>query len=216
MNQSNNYDFQQTIREYMENCPDKEIRIINAAIEIFSEKGFESTKTKEIADKAGIAEGTIFRYFPSKGAILEKMVPLMIRVIQPKLEKPVRDILEEKKDSSFEEILSAILVDRLSIAHSNKLFFKSVLPEVVHRPKLLKQLSDSIIPAVKGYVSQMLEAAKQRGEIAAHINADIVFNQLFGFILSYSLLSGSMDTAEEDVKAFINYAMKGWQHHAHD
>lgn len=216
MNQSNNYDFQQTIREYMENCPDKEIRIINAAIEIFSEKGFESTKTKEIADKAGIAEGTIFRYFPSKGAILEKMVPLMIRVIQPKLEKPVRDILEEKKDSSFEEILSAILVDRLSIAHRNKLFFKSVLPEVVHRPKLLKQLSDSIIPAVKGYVSQMLEAAKQRCEIAAHINADIVFNQLFGFILSYSLLSGSMDTAEEDVKAFINYAMKGWQHHAHD
>lgn len=216
MDHNTNYDFQQTISDYMENSPDKEVRIINAAIEIFSEKGFESTKTKEIAEKAGIAEGTIFRYFPSKGAILEKMVPLMIRVIQPKLEKPVRDILEEKKDSPIEELLAEILLDRLSIAHKNKLFFKSVLPEVVHRPKLLKQLGDSVIPAVKGYVSQLLDSAKQRGEIAPHVSADIMFNQLFGFIISYSLLSGSMDNAEKDVRAFIDYAMKGWQHHAHD
>ncbi len=216
MNQKNDYEFQQNISDYMENCPDKEVRIINAAIQIFSEKGFESTKTKEIADKAGIAEGTIFRYFPSKGAILEKMVPLMIKVIQPKLEKPIRDILEDKKDSSIEDILSAILVDRLSIVHKNKLFFKSVLPEVVHRPKLLKQLNDSIIPAVKGYIGQVLEAAKQRGEIAAQMSADIMFNQLFGFIVSYSLFTDGMDNAKKDVDTFLYFTMKGWRNHAHD
>ncbi len=215
MNQNNDYNFQQTLSDYMQNSPDKEVRIINAAIEIFSEKGFESTRTREIADKAGIAEGTIFRYFPSKGAILEKMVPLLIKVVLPKIEKPVRDILEEKKDSSVDEILSAIILDRLSILHKNKLFFKSVLPEVVHRPKLLQQLSDSIIPAVKGYVAQLLNAAQQRGEISQQVNADIMFNQLFGFIISYGLFHSDMDNAENDVKLFISYAMKGWRSDAH-
>ena len=215
MNQNNDYDFRQNISDYMETCPDKEVRIINAAIQIFSEKGFENTKTKEIAEKAGIAEGTIFRYFPSKGAILEKMVPLMIKVIQPKLEKPIRDILDEQKDSSIEEILAIILTDRLSIMHKNKLFFKSVLPAVVHRPKLLKQLNDSLIPAIKMYVSQLLETAQQRGEISSEMTVDMLFNQLFGFIISYSLFNGSMDNAEKDVRTYLKYAMKGWQHDAH-
>ncbi len=215
MDQNNDYDFRQNISDYTENCPDKEVRIINAAIQIFSEKGFESTKTKEIAEKAGIAEGTIFRYFPSKGAILEKMVPLMIKVIQPKLEKPIRDILEEKKDSTVDEILSVILLDRLSIMHKNRLFFKSVLPEVVHRPKLLKQLNDSLVPAIKMYVSQLLVAAQRRGEISNDMTADILFNQLFGFIISYSLFTGSMDNAQNDVRMFLNFAMKGWKNDAH-
>ena len=72
----NNYDIQEFLKDYTQTSPDKEVRIINAAINAFSEKGFEATRTKEIAERAGIAEGTIFRYFPNKNAILERMVPL--------------------------------------------------------------------------------------------------------------------------------------------
>lgn len=37
-------------------------KIIDAAIKVFSEKGFEGATTSEIAQEAGVAEGTIFRY----------------------------------------------------------------------------------------------------------------------------------------------------------
>lgn len=40
--------------------------IINAAIEIFSVKDFMATSISEIAQKAGIATGTIYKYFKSK------------------------------------------------------------------------------------------------------------------------------------------------------
>jgi AcrR family transcriptional regulator len=40
--------------------------ILKAALELFSQKGFYQATTKEIARKAGIAEGTIFNYFPTK------------------------------------------------------------------------------------------------------------------------------------------------------
>jgi AcrR family transcriptional regulator len=41
-------------------------KIIDAAIKVFSEKGFEGATTSEIAQEAGVAEGTIFRHFSTK------------------------------------------------------------------------------------------------------------------------------------------------------
>src|SRR5476651_1636175 len=41
-------------------------RIVAAALALFQAKGFETTTTKAIARKAGIAEGTVFNYFPTK------------------------------------------------------------------------------------------------------------------------------------------------------
>ena len=41
-------------------------RILDAALELFREKGLERTTTKEISKKAGIAEGTLFNYFKTK------------------------------------------------------------------------------------------------------------------------------------------------------
>ena len=40
--------------------------LLKAASELFSRKGFHRTTTKEITRKAGIAEGTLFNYFPTK------------------------------------------------------------------------------------------------------------------------------------------------------
>src|SRR5580658_810925 len=41
-------------------------RILAAALKLFQEKGLEGTTTKEISERAGIAEGTLFNYFKTK------------------------------------------------------------------------------------------------------------------------------------------------------
>jgi AcrR family transcriptional regulator len=41
-------------------------KIVAAALGLFQSKGFDATTTREIARKAGIAEGTVFNYFPTK------------------------------------------------------------------------------------------------------------------------------------------------------
>lgn len=41
-------------------------KIIKAALHLFTKKGIKSTTTKELAQKAGIAEGTIYNYFKNK------------------------------------------------------------------------------------------------------------------------------------------------------
>jgi len=41
-------------------------RITTAALELFQARGFDATTTRAIARRAGIAEGTLFNYFPAK------------------------------------------------------------------------------------------------------------------------------------------------------
>ncbi|MCY7285149.1 MAG: TetR/AcrR family transcriptional regulator, partial [Cyanobacteria bacterium CAN_BIN43] len=45
-------------------------RILKAAQRLFARRGFEGTTTRELAKAAGVAEGTLFRYFENKKAIL--------------------------------------------------------------------------------------------------------------------------------------------------
>jgi len=49
---------------------DKREAILQAALELFVERGFFGTAVPEIADRAGVGAGTIYRYFDSKEALV--------------------------------------------------------------------------------------------------------------------------------------------------
>ena len=83
------------------NLPEKEQKILEAAIDVFSERGFSGATTSEIAKRAGIAEGTIFRYFKTKKDILRGILIQMLNMAgEPIIIEGVRKILlnAENKD----------------------------------------------------------------------------------------------------------------------
>lgn len=49
---------------------DKRLRIFEAAAALFAERGFDQVGTQEIAERADVAAGTVFRYASSKGELL--------------------------------------------------------------------------------------------------------------------------------------------------
>jgi AcrR family transcriptional regulator len=52
---------------------DKRAPIMTAALELFVERGFFGTAVPEIAERAGVGAGTIYRYFPSKEALVNEV-----------------------------------------------------------------------------------------------------------------------------------------------
>lgn len=80
---------------------EKEIAIILAASEVFSEKGFYQTTVEEVAKKAGIGKGTIYLYFKDKEDLFSEMLSYhfcelsqeMERILKTK--KPILDKLKE-------------------------------------------------------------------------------------------------------------------------
>ncbi|MCW9024579.1 MAG: TetR/AcrR family transcriptional regulator [Gammaproteobacteria bacterium] len=52
--------------------------IMDAALELFAEKGFSATRMADVAKKAGISKGTLYLYFDNKEAIFRSVVQEMI------------------------------------------------------------------------------------------------------------------------------------------
>jgi TetR/AcrR family transcriptional regulator, repressor of fatR-cypB operon len=48
---------------------DKRAAVLDAALDLFDERTFHGSPMPELADRAGVAAGTIYRYFPSKEAL---------------------------------------------------------------------------------------------------------------------------------------------------
>lgn len=62
-------------------------RLIRAALELFATRGYHDTTTAQIAKKAGVAEGTIYRHFASK----QQLVNELYRAAQRWASKVVHD-----------------------------------------------------------------------------------------------------------------------------
>src|SRR5687768_1361146 len=52
---------------------DKRAAILEAALELFVERGFHGTAVPEVAERAGVGAGTIYRYFASKEALVNEL-----------------------------------------------------------------------------------------------------------------------------------------------
>ncbi len=78
---------------------DKRTLIINAAIEVFAERGFLLAPVAEIARRAGVADGTIYRYFKNKDDLLlsifeEKMDDMQVGLTEAlrSVDDPVQQV----------------------------------------------------------------------------------------------------------------------------
>jgi AcrR family transcriptional regulator len=82
--------------------------IIRSAAAIFGEKGFNGTKTREIAARAGVSEALIFKHFPSKedfyAAILTEKSPL------PGLLERIKTLAEQRKDVEVFTMIAETIV----------------------------------------------------------------------------------------------------------
>jgi TetR/AcrR family transcriptional regulator len=53
---------------------DRPGELIEAALDLFVEKGFAATRVEEVAARAGVSKGTLFLYFPSKEDLFKAVV----------------------------------------------------------------------------------------------------------------------------------------------
>lgn len=136
--------------------------LLDAAFELFVERGFAATRIDDIAARAGVSKGTVYLYFPSKQAVFEALVrqavlPNVERLIgetaQPGL--PVLEILPR--------LLRAILQ---TVAGSSLMQFpRLIIAESPQFPELAQFWRETVIDRMLGVVCGLIERGIAAGEI---------------------------------------------------
>lgn len=191
----------------------KQISILQAAIEVFSEKGYSATATSEIAQKAGVAEGTIFRYYKTKKDLLLSIVgPTMSRMIAPFVLRNFNGVLDVPFDS-YEEFIRAFIVNRLEFARNNFKILKILIQEIPFQPALREKFVENIISKVLERLVVIIEHFKGKGEIIDVPTPAIIrftISSTIGYLLTRLLLLPENDwNDEEEINLTVRFIMQG-------
>ena len=53
--------------------PSQKDKILQAALECFAELGYDATRVRHVADRAGVSEGALYRHYPSMEALAQEL-----------------------------------------------------------------------------------------------------------------------------------------------
>lgn len=85
-----------------------QLRIEEAALELFTRQGFHGTNIRDIAEKAGVSQGAIYMYYPSKEAIFEGLVRSYRHCMRKFLERVFRALEDPFSKSDLRFFVAAI------------------------------------------------------------------------------------------------------------
>ncbi len=142
---------------------EKQRRVLDAAMEVFAEQGYSATSTSEIAKRAGVAAGTVFRFYRTKKELLIGVVaPLFRRFVAPSLVREFGDLLEADY-ADLEAFLRAVLEDRLEFVRRHRRVLRIALQETPLHKELQVLWNESVIDQLQPMVLAAVERFQERG-----------------------------------------------------
>ena len=129
--------------------------ILDTALQLFGEKGYEKTSIADIARTIGVAQGLCYRYFPSKEALFDSAIEQYADILVEPLLRAGRD-----DSKSLRQIIEAM--PAAAEARDTKYYpvFHGAENRKFH-DQLALRVCEKLVPPVE----RLLQQARQRGEI---------------------------------------------------
>lgn len=148
--------------------------IMRCARQLFCEKGYAATSTAEIAERAGIVEGALYRYFPSKQQLLVKVVESFYAQILADYEHQLQGVRGTWNRLRF------LIWKHLSVMHDEPAMCRLIVHEL--RPSPLYRKS-SVFELNRRYTQRTLAVVKEgirEGELREDLPLEVVRDLIFG------------------------------------
>ena len=148
-------------------------KIMNVALKLFSEQGYYSTTTKQIAEQAGVNELTIFRHFKNKANLFQVTTECYV------LESKVDNILNDVKILPFEDAMMIITKKIYDLFVLNTKLYKVQLKLADNEKDFIKlKLSRELNIVLQGYFKDLRNTGAICGD--PEIMAVTLLNSILG------------------------------------
>src|SRR6185437_15307475 len=151
--------------------------VLDAAAELLSRPDGAATSIEEIAQASGVSKHTIYRWWPSKGAVL-----LDALVEQARQEAGVTPAGISATE------LETFLAATFRAAERAAPLLRGAMAEAQRDPKAAEGMRQ-FTAARREELRHLLEAGQSRGELAGNLDLDLLIDQVYG-LLWYRILVG--------------------------
>jgi AcrR family transcriptional regulator len=138
--------------------------ILAAALDTFAEHGYDGSTTREIARRAGVAEGLIYHYFPSKRALLDAMLR------RYSLLPVIREMTETRPAGSPEQVLTHRVREFAALLERRRPVVTVLLREAQVNPEVASAFA-AVVQEGAGLLIRYLREQTEAGQIRQ--NADL-------------------------------------------
>jgi len=161
-------------------------QILATALGLFASQGFDATSTKQIAKEAGIAEGLIFHYFPTKASLLAS-------ILEDRLEgrrafrRELRPLLEAAADKPVSEVLRSVASGWLATLRRDEEIVVVLFTATQVNPEVKAAWQGLIregLDLLSGYMAARVEASELREDLPLETAATMFVSSLMIFFLT--------------------------------
>jgi len=151
--------------------------LLDAALDLFVERGFAATRSEDVAARAGVSKGTLYLYYPSKEDLLKEAI--RHNVVNQIAEGA--DIVQQFDGSSAELLATMLRLwwERIGETRASGVI-KLMTSEVRNFPELAQFYVDEVINPSNELVAHILQRGIDRGEFRPGLDVPEVVHALVG------------------------------------
>src|SRR5208337_2117289 len=153
-------------------------RLLEAMLQLVSEKGYLGATTREISQQAGVTELTLFRHFGTKEKLFEEL--LSSYAFLPRL----KELMPELGSLGYEEALSLIAVRFLLTLKERKSMMKILLSEIHIYPERVKKMYRSYVKEVRTTLAHYFVSIQEKGALR-NISPEFAARTFLGMLFNY-------------------------------
>ncbi len=197
----------------MTEIQDKYELILSSSRKLIEEIGFSALTMDKVAQKAGIAKGTVYLYFKDKDELLEKVLSSGFEKMFERIKTRVGN-----ESGAFNK-LKSLINENLKHIYENRYFFKTIFLDEVNVVFLKKKSKESYNLRRKrytDYIGDIIKSGIESGEFRKDIDYSKTAYMLVALIKTgaiYNFLNGMFDLTsemiEKDTEEILKLFMRG-------
>jgi TetR/AcrR family fatty acid metabolism transcriptional regulator len=152
----------------------KRERILDAAIKVFAAEGFYNAKVSQIAQAAGVADGTIYLYFKSKD-------DLLIQLFEDRMERVNANLRAAlASETSATAQLKRVVKLHLELVGENRDMAEVISVELRQSSKFIREYANPKFAEFLRLIAGAVVEGQRAGELRADVDPYILARALFG------------------------------------
>jgi AcrR family transcriptional regulator len=151
---------------------------LRATNELLSERRYADVTMEGIAERAGVAKQTLYKWWPSRPRlVMEAYLERVGRTVpMPAVARP------RTGEASLDTDLLALMVETYRAFDEDGLgrIFAGLVADSQSDPELLDEFRDSYLAIRRAQVADLLRAAVSRGELPGGVDVELALDLLYG------------------------------------